>query len=270
MKPKVGIGITTYEDIRSRDFGLAVYEALYATSAKLAPYRIEVIGDKHEVAGAQDFASHWCTELRLVLRPKHGVAPSYTPPSDFGADWRTKGVLSGDGNVFFGGRDPNAPSTLIIQHNFATNLAWEGLFLRLVKLLKPAHANLHVFTKRELELAREGAFAFRNPIAGEGNFTSWVSPLGTMRGPDPWEVDERRRYRFLPDLAWGNFLGPEFSGRFDQETLLGRPDLAEELGGGILLHVTENLSDVVKRPAFFESERSKLRLAFADDFFRSD
>lgn len=270
MKSKVGIGVTTYEDIRSPDFGFALYEALVASSPKLVPYRIDVISEKYEVGGPQDFASHWCSERRLVVRPKYGIAPSYNAPSEFGADWRTKGTLSGGGDVFFGGRDPNGASTLTLQHNYTANVSWLALFRRLVELFKPAHANLHIFTERELELAGEGRFAFRAPIAGEGVFTAWKSRLGDWRGPDPWEVAERRRYRFLPDLAWGNYLGDEFSGQFERSLLLKGASAATELNKGIMFQVTAKLSDVINQPNVFERERAKLRTAFADGFFRSD
>lgn len=270
MKPKVGIGITTYEDIRSPDFGFELYEALVEGSPKLAPYRVDVISDKYDVASPQDFASRWCSERRLSVRPKYGVAPSYTPLSEFGAEWRTKGTLSGGGDVFFGGSDPNGASTLTLLHNYKAGIGWQDLFLRLVKLFKPAHANLHIFTERELELAGEGRFAFRAPIAGEASFTSWKSKIGDWRGPDPWEVAERRRYRFLPDLAWGNYLGDEFSGRFDRPLLLECSNMFAELIKGVLFHVTPKLSDVIDHPSFFERERAKIRRAFADDFFRSD
>ena len=120
--PKVGIGLTTYRDIRSPDFGLAFYNAIVACSPKLSPFRVDVVGEKHEVGSSSDFASHWCSELRLLVRPKYGVAPSYTAPSDFGAHWRTKGSLSGGGNVFFGGSDPNSPCTLVLEHNYAAKL----------------------------------------------------------------------------------------------------------------------------------------------------
>lgn len=270
MKSKVGIGVTTYEDIRSPDFGFALYETLVASSPKLAPYRVEVIGDKYEVGDPRDFAYHWCSERRLVVRPKYGVAPSYNAPSVFGADWSTKGTLSGGGNVFFGGRDPNEASTLTLQHNYVAGVGWQELFRRLVELFKPAHANLHIFTERELALAGEGRFAFRAPIAGEGSFTAWKSRLGDWRGPDPWEIAERRQYRFLPELAWGNYLGNEFSGRFDRSLLLESSSGPAELNKGILFQVTEKLSDVIDRPSFFEGERARLRTVFADGFFRSD
>lgn len=270
MKPKVGIGITTYEDIRSPEFGYALYEALVATSPKLAPYRIDVIAERYEVSGPQDFVSCWCNERRLIVRPKYGVAPSYHAPFEFGADWRTKGVLSGSGNVFFGSRDPNDPSTLTIQHNYATRVNWKALFQRLVEVFKPAHGNLHVFTERELEIAGEGRFAFRAPITGEATFTQWKTKIGTWGGPDPWETTQRRKYRFLPDLAWGNFLGVEFSGRFDRKALLETSSAPAELDRGILFHVTEKLSDVVDRHSLFEEERAKLRTVFAADFFRSE
>lgn len=270
MKPKVGIGVTTYEDIRSPNFGLALYEALVASSPRLAPYRIDVIGDKYDVDSAQDFASHWCSERRLVIRPKYGIAPTYHQPSDIGADWRTKGPLSGNGHVFFSGRDPNGASTLTLQHNYAANVDWRRLFLRLIDLIKPAHANLHIFTERELELAGEGRFAFRTPVAGEIFFTAWKSSLGEWRGPDPWEVAERRKYRFLPGLAWGNYLGDEFFGRFDRKLLIERSGMSVESKNGILFQITAKLNDVIDQPGFFESKRVNLQNVFAADFFRSD
>lgn len=270
MKPKVGIGITTYEDIRSRDFALALYEALVDCSPKLAPLKVEVINNKYDIENAEDFAIHWCTQMRLVARPKYGVSPSYTPISEFGANWRIKGALSGTGDVFFGGHDPGSPSTLTLENNWVPAVSWEGLFYRLVELFKPAHANLHVFTERELELAGHGNFAFRAPIVGERAFTSWMSNLGQVRGPDPWQLAERRRYRFLPDLAWGNFLGPEFLGRLNPAQLLEGAKAAMQVNNGVLFQVTEELRDLVKQPEMFEEERANLRRAFAVDFFRSD
>ena len=195
MKQKVGIGLTTYEDIRSPELAFEFYQALIASSPKLAPYRVDVIGERFDVEDAEGFASHWCNERRLVLRPKYGIAPSYTPPSDFGADWRTKGSLSGSGRVFFGSYDPNDPNILILEHNYAASVYWKGLFMRLVRMFRPAHANLHIFTKRELELAGEGRFAFREPITGEGAFTHWKTVSGAWHGPDRWQVAERRRKR---------------------------------------------------------------------------
>jgi hypothetical protein len=268
MKPKVGIGITTYQDIRSKDFALALYQALVACSPKLTPSKVEVLYDTYAIDNAEDFAAHWCTEIRHIVRPKYGDSPSYTPTSEFGANWRIKGALSGDGSVFFGGRDPNSPSTVTLRSNWASRPSWEGLFYRLVELFKPSHANLHVFTERELELAGHGHFAFRAPIVGERAFTSWMSNLGQVRGPDPWQLAERRRYRFLPDLAWGNFLGPEFLGRFDPALLLESAKNTTAVHNGILFQVTEKLGDLVDQPAIFEKERTNLRKAFAADFFR--
>lgn len=270
MNAKVGIGITTYEDIRAAAFGHAFYETLVAGAPKLAPDRIEVLYNRFEVENAQDFASHWCTETRHVLHSKHGVTPSYTPPSDYGASWRTRGSLTGHGQVFFGGRDPNAPATLTLEHRFTPRVPWKEIFRRLVHIFKPAHANIHVFTERELELAGDGCFAFRGPICGEAAFTAWNSPLGTIRGPDPWEIAERRRYRFLPELAWGNYLGNQFSGSYNREKLLGISNTSKELNEGVLFHVTDDLRDVVRRSDFFERERKELHKAFPSEFFRSN
>lgn len=268
MKPKVGIGITTYQDIRAPDFAYALYEALVAASPKLAPYRIDTLVDKYAVDSPTDFALHWCTELRLIAQPKYGIAPSYEAPSEFGAEWKVKGTLSGEGAIFFGGRDPNEPATLTLWHNYSARVNWKGLFRRLVDLFAPAHANLHVFTDRELDIAGNDRFAFRAPIVGEASFTHWKSILGYWRGPDPWEIDARRQYRFLPNLAWGNYLGDEFLGRFDRTFLIDHSSDPVELDGGILFHVTDDLNDVVEPDDAFEERRAKLRSAFADDVFR--
>jgi hypothetical protein len=157
-----------------------------------------------------------------------------------------------------------------LEHNYAVRVHWQALFRRLVDQFRPAHANLHVFTDCELERASDDRFAFRAPIVGEGSFTHWKSASGDWRGPDPWEITARRRYCFLPDLAWGNYLGDEFSGRYDRTTLIEHSSAPVEFNGGILFHVTDKLNDVVDRHSVFEEKRAWLRTAFSDDVFRSN
>lgn len=268
--PKVGFGFTTYKDIRSLDFGLAFYEALAECSPKLLPFQSDVLGEKFLVESAETFASHWCNEIRHTLKPKYGTAPANVPPRDYGSSWRTKGSLSGRGQVFFGGDDPAAPSTITFEHSYATRLDWAALFRTLLRLLEPSHGNLHIFTERELQLAGEGRFAFQGPIIGEGSFTHWKTTLGSWRGPDRWEIAARRRYRFLPELAWGNFLGTEFSGRFDRQGLLEAATVSAEVGDGVFFQVTDEFSDIVSQPSYFEKARAKLKRIFAHDVFRSD
>lgn len=268
VKPKVGIGITTYQDVRSPDFACSLYDALVAASPKLAPYRVDTLVDRYAVDSPADFATHWCAELRLIAQPKYGVAPSYVAPSAFGANWKVKGTLSGDGEVFFGSRDTNEPATLTLWHNYSARVNWQSLFRQLIDLSRPAHANLHVFTERELDRVGDDRFSFRAPIVGEASFTHWKSVLGDWRGPDPWDVDARRQYRFLPDLAWGNYLGVEFSGRFDRTALIDHSSNPVELDAGILFHVTDDLSDVVAPDGVFEERRAKLRSTFADGVLR--
>src|SRR5262249_36691281 len=130
---------------------------------------------------------------------------------------RTKGLLSGSGRVeFHPERDPHGPNGLTIEHNFLPSVDWTSFFRALVLLFQPSYAMLHLFTERELAHASAGErFAFTGPISGEAHFTTWVSPLGAWRRPDSFALDERRRYRFLPELSWANVLGREFEGRFD-------------------------------------------------------
>lgn len=269
MKAKVGIGITTYEDISSSDFALRFYELLAETSTKLLPYKAENLVENGMVSTSTEFAYYWAKEKRLVVKAKYGVTEPYTPKSLFGGQWFTKGALSGHGEVFFGSRDPHSSHTLSVTHNFSPSVDWPVLFQQLIELTRPSQANLHVFTEREISQAGSGRFAFVRPIIGEPSFTYWKTSLGEWRGPDAWQLQERRDYRFIPQLAWSNYLGKEYFKICNFKNIKDSCANWKESNHGLIFSITESLSDVIKDPETFEGKRSNLRQAFPDNFFRS-
>jgi hypothetical protein len=189
----------------------------------------------------------------------------------YGAEWRTKGPLSGSGKVSFASDlDPHGAHEVTLEHNYSSAVDWVQLFRSMVDLFKPSHAMLHVFTERELSLVDDRQrFAFTGPVSGEAHFTMWLSSLGDWRRPDSFRLDERRRYRFLPQLAWANVLGPEFAGRYDEARLERGAACFERIDGATYIQVTDRLDDVVSAPDVFEPARTDMKAAFAPDVFRT-
>lgn len=279
MNPKVGIGITTYEDISSPRFAAIIYDAYLATSPKIVPTRVDVWSKKHEVIDRDAFSAHWLTEMDYRVMENRSRSSAVLEKGQFlvGAKWRTTGRLPGQGEVTFRPRlDSSRSNKVVINHKFHAAINWAGLFERLVEAMQPAYAMLHVFSQEEphqveldgVELDR--VETFDRPFAGEDYFTNWKTSLGMWRKPDRWQFEERRRYRFLPNLSWSNFLGPEFDGQYDLAELSSRAEFVRPSGRGILLQVTGALSDVVDRREWFREKQSSVRGAFAPGFFRTE
>ncbi len=280
MKSKVGIGITTYEDISSPSFAAIVYDAYQATSPKIVPTRIDVWSKKHEIMDRDAFSAHWLTQMDYRVMENRSRSSAILEKGQFriGAKWRTTGRFPGKGQVSFRPKlDSSRTNEILIEHRFDAAINWAGLFERLVEGMQPAYAMLHVFSQVDPppqadlhQVEFDWVEAFDRPFAGEDYFTKWKTSLGTWRKPDSWQLEERRRYRFLPDLSWSNFLGPEFDGQYNHAELSSRAESVRLSGRGILLQVTGALSDVVDRHEWFREKRNSVRGAFAPGFFRTE
>lgn len=274
MKLKTGIGITTYQDISSPDFAAIVYDAYLATSPRIVPTRVDVWSKKHAVIDRDAFSAHWMTETDYKVMENRSKSSAVLEKGQFrvGAKWRTTGRLSGQGEVRFRPKlDSSRTNEIVIKHKFDKAIDWAGLFERLVEATQPAYAMLHVFDEEETYQGETDRIeAFNRPFAGEAYFTQWKTPLGTWRKPDSWQLEERRRYRFLPNLSWSNFLGPEFDGQYNHAELLSRAESVRPKGKGILLEVTGALSDVVDRREWFQEKQDLVKGAFAPGFFRTE
>ncbi|SEI73183.1 hypothetical protein SAMN05518849_101713 [Sphingobium sp. AP50] len=271
MKPRVAIGITTYKPILDADFGKLLFEAYEAVSSRIVPYQVAVDSERYPVNSAKDFAAHWHTAIPVEILDRKGgnIVDRYV--SHRGAEWRTKGVFSGGGQVLFTpDTDPRGSHTVTLEHNFSESLDWVKLFRSLVSIFSPSYAMLHIFTERELSMIDERQrFAFNGPIAHETHFTSWLSSSGDWRRPDSFRFEERRHYRFLSELSWANVFGPEFSGRYNAVSLAQQASLFEKVGETVYLQVTDQLRDIVDAPFEFERARARLKASFVNDVFRT-
>ena len=273
MTIKVGIGLTTYRDLSQLEVGEAVFQAHRTVSSKIVPNRVKVWSKRHTVETGPEFSALWATNYAWTLTEDRGRGEILDKShSKIGAEWRRVNGIAGQGRVTYRSeRDSNDTDGITIDHDYSEKVDWLLLFKELVKVTRPSYGMLHLFTEREQTGIRdlEHFERFNSSFAGEAHFVSWRSSLGVWRKPDPWQLEERRTYRFLPQLSWANVLGEEFNGQYDRD-VVARIALPLEVDtGGMAFQITPSLSDVEKRPDEFAAARNVLRTAFKPDFFRN-
>lgn len=272
LADKVGIGLTTYQDLTRRDIGEAVFEAYSAVSSNIVPNRVAVWSDTHTVETLSEFASLWASSFTFESREDRRPGALLTDRFQgvAGAKWRRVGGISGQGSVNFSSeRDPNGAHSLVIDHNYSAKVDWLQLFTALVKIIRPSYGMLHLLTERERIDSGERFTRFDSAFAGEANFTHWKSLLGEWRSPDAWQMEERRTYRYLPQLSWANVLGEEFNGQYDRDMIEDIAIPIEVNTPGVAFQTTPRLSDVKKTPDEYSASRAALRAAFQPHFFRT-
>lgn len=273
MAWKLAIGVTSHVDLSTPEVGAAIFDALATTSHKLVPQVVEVWDEKTTVETASDFVEKWFTETPYEVHEGRSRKGPLLRKGVYrvGANWKRKHVLKGNGSFIPRVEiEPQGDDCIIIEHTFASSIDWSSLFSRLIAITQPAHAMLHVFEDRMHTEVRgqDDLDHFNGPIAGEHWFTSWKTSAGHWRRPEPWKIAERKRYRFLPDLAWLNHFGPEFDGQFDPQTLSSAVAEMKKEARGWTVQLSDDVADISLRPVQFEEVRKRARQSFQPDFFR--
>lgn len=272
MKPRIGIGITTYRDISSPEFGEAVFDAYAAASERITPNQIKVWSIKSMVESRDDFGRLWLTRSPYEAREGRSRNAPVLERGEFmvGAEWKRTGALSGEGEVTFRPElDRSRTNEIIIRHTYSPRVDWLSFFRALVDICGPSYAMLHLFTDTELDTSVPGDRfeVFNGPFAGEKWFTHFRSSLGHWDGPDGLRLSERRNYKYLPELSWANLLGPEFRGNYDPRVIARGAAEFESDGDSTLFCVTPSLQDVIDRYHEFNLARVRLRAAFPPQSF---
>lgn len=273
MTAKVAIGITTYLDLADPAFVEAIFDAYAAVSSKIVPDRIKVMSKKYAVNSRADFGAHWVTRIPYRVRANRSRSSALVERGELvvGAEWRRTGANSGQGQIYFRPDDDDSrDNKIFIRSKYSSNVRRDKLFELLVALCKPSYAMLHLFgvVGSAADKARDRVERFDGPIAGEEYFTSWKSSIGEWRKPDKWQLSERRQYKYLPELAWGNYLGFEFDGQFDRQFVEAAAYSSKPIGRGLLFQTTQALADIQKSPTDYCAGRDKLKAAFCPGFFR--
>lgn len=271
MKPRIAIGITTYKDIASPEFGRAVFETYASVSPKMTPNQVTVWGKKHPVSRGDDFAALWLTASPYELRESRSQDAAVLERGTWetGAEWRT-GAPVGVGQVDFRpSLDPSRTNAITISHAYSPRVDWLRLFEGLVRQAEPAYAMLHVFTEREVAASSSADRfeRFDEAFAGEHWFTSFRSPSGHWDVVDTLRLEQRRNYKFLPELSWANVLGPEFDGNYDPSVIARYAARHQSVEGRMHFSITESLQNVVDQYDEFNLARIRLRAAFPGSSF---
>jgi len=244
QRPTVAIGITTYRDLRGKDIALDVLRALTETNVRLLP---QFVNWHEPVNVALDSNDTWIRfwELNALWRRRHSVQSG-------GTIWHRS--------------DPTGDTTLSLDFRWDRSVDWWGLFGKLCEISCPAYGMVHLFTAEERKTLDYQVFD--GPVVGEFAFTCRVAADGNFVRPDSWDMAARRSYRFLPELSWGNYFGPEFGGRYDRAELgwhvLHEPVIPE----AAMFRLTSEIGDVIDGPQAFGLTRSRARTAFAEGTFR--
>ncbi len=125
-------------------------------------------------------------------------------------------------------------------------IVWLELFRQFCHLFEPKFAMLHFFTGPELLRCIA--------ISPEGSF---------RRGP----VSRTLLKEGIPNMAWANYFGKEYSEEFDEQKLTSQGFLVEKIGDGYLVVMTENIFDIEKDFVKFSEARNLAKKQFKDGIF---
>lgn len=268
MPIKVSIGITTYKDISEKNIGSAIYNSHKEVSEKIVPNQVRIWSNKYMIDNVHDFSSHWLTLMPYKVKENKAILGSGT--LRIGAEWLRTGTLAGRAEVRFRPEmQEERCDTLTINFNYSPKIDWYSLFEKLTEICEPSYAMLHVFTDKEksYSIGKDRLERFDAPIVDEHRFVTWKTYSGSRTGPDPWEKEKRRTYRFLPQLSWANFFGHEFKGQYDRNLIKNESASFKTKKYGDLLLVTSSISDIVKNTDYFETKRTSIKKCFNDGFF---
>tara|TARA_R110002096_G_scaffold105931_1_gene233125 strand:- start:145 stop:948 length:804 start_codon:yes stop_codon:yes gene_type:complete len=255
------IGITTYDDISNSETARAVYNILHQCDAQLTPEFI----NWHEpvnipIETLETWSHYWMTDA--VIRGQGA-------PADIkiGAIWcRRRSVRSWGMVDHASGNNGNLDSTLIMRFNQKSGIDWFSLFSQLCALLRPAHGMLHQFPPQEKKMLDYNRFD--SAVVGERAFTGRVAKDGNKVFPDLRKRTWPRQFKYLPELAWANYLGPELSATYDAVAILNFAARAWPNERGVLFRITDDFGDVTEDHERFSARRLELRDCFVAGTFR--
>ncbi|MBY0273449.1 MAG: hypothetical protein K2X02_08630 [Alphaproteobacteria bacterium] len=156
---------------------------------------------------------------------------------------RRKNSIVGWGNI---GSDRIGVNCIEFEYNWNTKIDWFKLFKELVAITEAYFGYVHVFTEKEIEPAGAGSAisCFLNGTPG----------VHLKKG--------------IPNLGWGHYFGEEYVKEVDVPLLQKHGFDVQKLGEGYVFHITENLSDVIKKYDEFDERRKLLKSLFRPDLFQ--
>ncbi len=256
---RIEINLTTYKDISSKEIGCAIYNSLCGLSASLSPELISWSEPvNYPVTNLEKWLDFWGAPASISA---NGTTTSFK----IAPMWRRKKSVQYSGIASFN-EGKREDSTISMAFKWNPSINWELLFDNFCEITSPSYGMLHLFTESELN-----TFPNKTPYlsCGEGTFVNFISPDGNIRKPDSWDKVSRRRYRYLPDLAWKNHFGSEFFHFFNSEGVNFSNYKCREDENHILMKITDSIHDIHSEHEIFIKNKARAKNIFPAYFFRA-
>lgn len=243
-KPKVLVTIDTLTETEDKNFGRKFMEILMNQDQRLVPELVSWEERfKDSFVDIDHFVANWWA---MPVTVKTEGEPEWH--RFWGPMWKRKSSLASRGMIIHGLIDikyQRTPSDIWFQSRWAKDVDWIHLFEEWVALSMPESGMLHVFTEVELDFLcdQEKGLAFE-----AGTFGSPAKPG-------------------IPNIGWAMAYGESHAAEVDVARIEQAGFPVREVGGAIIVQVTEKLSDVVDNFAYFSKRRAELKQLFRPDLF---
>lgn len=242
-KPAILISIETCLETTTKDFGRSFIQSLCDQDVRLVPEKLSTTESyKDSFRGIDDFLINWWAipeEVRIDGR--------FSRMAIQGPSWKRKAALAGRGMVehgFVNQKNIRIPSILWFECRWDKDVAFDHLFEAWIRLSHPDIGMLHLFTDAERASLQSSA----------GNSFA----VGSFGGPAK---------PGLPNIGWAMAYGGDYAAEVDVARIENAGFPVREVGGAIVVRVTEKLSDVIDDFATFSRRRAELKRFFRPGLF---
>lgn len=271
--PKIAIGITTYKDIWTPEFGANFHELLASQPVSLAPTKARIWGIPRPIYGPADFSSAWRSETTFERREGRSKSSPVLERGHFRdkVEWsRDRTVKSRGEFIPHPETDPRGANAVLFRCHVNWQVDWTVFFEALVDLFEPSFAMLDLFeiNLSGAEIGSTGSYdavaCYTDAFTDEYWFTRSRTVTGATTQPDSFDVVGRRTYRHLPELPWLSCLGREFENQFS--TALAKDLLfqVQQRGEKTIIQLSADMRD----EAGIAVARNRARAVFREGFFR--
>ncbi|NRP88476.1 hypothetical protein GFPCMMHI_04398 [Ensifer adhaerens] len=237
-QPVVEFSVTTESDISDWNCGQRFFEMLVATDIRLAPEKIGNSDNLTDYDGIASFRPHW--GKRVQLEGPLGSANVF-----WGISWQRDSALKSHGRVDLTDISKKGnliPGSISLSSAYEETTDWLQFFRDVCDLTKAAAGFIHI--PAEVEKRENGYSPYYPGVRGS--------------------ILKKQ----LPNIAWATFFGPPYAHEADFAELAKLGYHLEELAGGNLLLMSDNIMDSFNDFPTFSRRRVELKKHFRPDLFR--
>ncbi|MDL2400989.1 hypothetical protein [Rhizobium mayense] len=236
--PRIEFSVVTENYISDWSFGQRFFEMLIATDARLTPEKIGNSDDLIAYGDISTFRPLWGRRVRL--EGPFGPSDVLWPVA-----WHRSTKLESNGRTSFTDTSKKGnliPGAISLSSAYDEATDWLRFFREICELTKAAAGFIHIPARFE---RRENGYSPYYPGAA-GSILK----------------------KQLPNIAWATFFGPPYSHEADFAKLAEIGYHVEELAGGYLLLMSDNIMDSFNDFQTFSRRRIELKKHFRPDLFR--